>query len=302
MDLNKYVSGKMPLNEYVHRIVHQGASFHVHYWGAMPEHYDNLLHKHSFFEVCYVVDGEGTYIDNDCSYSLYKNVLFLSRPEVIHQIKSETGLFLLYVGFELVESESNDDWIRIMEEAKQCSEIWREVAEENTTTLLWKSLMVQATKKEHAYFEPLLTNIAFSLILSILQTFSLYSNVENNNTPLEQISPILNQATLHIRDNLSDSLKLTDVAKHVHISGRHLSRLFVSELGTSYSEFVQNERIQRAAILLKTTDKPIKIIAEETGFTNVQYFTRVFTSSLRTPPGVFRSLYTDLKTISYRDS
>jgi hypothetical protein len=26
--------------------------FNVHYWGAMPKHLDNYLHRHSFFEVC----------------------------------------------------------------------------------------------------------------------------------------------------------------------------------------------------------------------------------------------------------
>jgi len=72
VDLTKYLSGKISLNDFVHRINQSGASFHVHYWGVMPRHYDNQLHKHSFFEVCFVVDGEGTYMDEQSSYTLKK--------------------------------------------------------------------------------------------------------------------------------------------------------------------------------------------------------------------------------------
>ncbi|MDQ0926681.1 ABC-type multidrug transport system permease subunit [Bacillus atrophaeus] len=36
----------------------------------MPNHYDTLLHKHSFYEVCYVLDGIGHYIENECTYLL----------------------------------------------------------------------------------------------------------------------------------------------------------------------------------------------------------------------------------------
>lgn len=301
LNLNHYLSGKVSLNQYAHRIAQSGASFQVHYWGVMPTHYDNLLHKHSFFEICYVVDGTGMYIDEDHTYSLQKNTIFFSRPEVMHQIKSEDGLFLLYVGFELIESESSGEWIRRIEEAKQCSKIVINEKDDNETLLLWQSLLIQSTKHDHAFFNEILTNLASSLIFLLLQIFVPHSN--NNDDKIHPVttSLIVNTATLYIKDNLSTPLKLPDVAKHLHISGRHLSRMFVSELGISYSEYVQNERLQKAAELLKTTDMSIKDIAEETGFTSVYYFTRVFTSKFRSSPGKFRSLYSNKKTKSFNN-
>ncbi|MBK5458508.1 helix-turn-helix transcriptional regulator [Peribacillus sp. TH27] len=298
---NILISGKISLNEHVHRIVQNGAAFFVHYWGVMPKHYDNLTHKHSFFEVCYVVEGRGIYIDEDCTYSIKENTMFFSRPDVHHQIKSESGLFLLYVGFELIESESSEDWEQIIEEAKKCSEVVIDVKEDTIAPLIWKSLLIQATKTEHTSFEGILTNLAYSLILSLLQTFVPYSHPNNHKIVHKKSSIIHTQAKLYIKDNLSTPLKLTNVATHLHISSRQLSRLFSSELGVSYSDYVQNERIQKAAILLKTTDLSIKDIAEETGFTTVHYFTRVFTSALRCSPGRFRALYTKLKTTTYTD-
>lgn len=302
MSLNDFILGKVSLNQYVHRLSQNGASFHVHYWGVMPKHYDNLPHKHSFFEVCFVVDGEGEYIDNDFTYSLQKNTMFCSRPDVLHQVKSEKGLFLLYVAFELVESESSEEWISIMQEARERSKVVIDVKEDTTAAQIWKFLLTQAAKPEQAFGEKILTNLACSLILSLLQIFIPYSYNNQHEVPPEQPSLLLSQAKLYIQDNLSQPLKLTDAASHLHISGRHLSRVFVSELGVSYSEFVQNERIQRAVTLLKTTDLSIKDIAEETGFKTVHYFTRVFTSAVGSSPGRFRALYTNSETTTFSDN
>jgi YesN/AraC family two-component response regulator len=268
----------------------------------MPNHYNTLLHKHSFFEVCFVVDGEGEYIDNNSTYKLQKNTLFLSRPNVLHQIKSENGLFLLYIGLELIESESNDKWLKIMEQIEECTEIIIDVEVGASFLLLWESLLSQASQNDHPFFEEILMNIANSLILSLLERFSpMHAESSNQNVSNEETSPILTQAKLYIQDNLSDTLKLSDIAKHLHISSRHLSRLFVKELGVSYSEYVKKERIQKSAMLLKTTNLSIKEISEQTGFKNVHYFTRVFSATVRNPPGNFRTLYTNQEKMTYSE-
>jgi AraC family transcriptional regulator, arabinose operon regulatory protein len=297
--LNEFVAAKIALNELVHHIVQNDASFRVHYWGVMPEHHDNLPHKHSFFEVCYILEGQGFYIDDDCTYPIQKNTMFLSRPDVLHHIESETGLFIIYVGFELIESESNEEWISIMKEAKNCSKVVKDIKDDTVAPLIWKSLLLQASNNKYTLSQELLTCLAYSLIHSLLQTFVPYLNHSNDNPVHKKSSGVLAQAKLYIEDNLSSPLKITDIASHLHISSRHLSRLFGTELGVSYSEYVQNERVQRAAILLKKTDLSIKDIVEETGFSNVHYFTRVFTSTMRSSPGRFRSLYTKLKTTKY---
>lgn len=303
VDLTKHLSGKISLNDFVHRINQSGASFHVHYWGVMPRHYDNQLHKHSFFEVCFVVDGEGTYMDEQSSYTLQKNTIFLTRPGVLHQIKSEHGLSLLYVAFELIDSESNESWVQIMESAEKCEKIVLYNDSETETELLWKSLLIQATRHKQHFFEEMLTNIAGSLIISILQDFVPDLNRNNNHKhDPEQHSVLLTQARLYIHDNLSNCLKLTEVARHLHISGRHLSRIFMTELGVSYSKYVQDERIKKASMLLKRSDLSLKEIAEETGFMNVQYFTRVFTTMMQTSPGRFRTMFIDIHTTTYSDT
>lgn len=284
------VSGIVFLNQCVQRLDHNGAYFHIHYWGAIPKHYNNIFHKHSFFEICYVIDGEGYYLESGKKYPLHANTMFLSRPDVLHQIESEEGLFLLYVAFELIESESSEEWSKIIEETKQCSEIMMHVNEDTIAALLWKSLLQQATKTDYIFFEETLSSLANSLIQSLLVIFTPFPDHNIQENLPDPYSSLFNEVKLYILDNLSDSLKLSDVASHFHISGRHLSRVFVSEIGVSYSDFVKNERIQKAETLLKTTKLSIKDVSQESGFSTVHYFTSVFTTAMGKSPGRFRDL------------
>src|SRR5690606_14372958 len=106
---NSFQSGSIFLNQRFTRVSGNNATLHIHYWGAQSGHYNNHRHQHSFFEICYVVDGEGQYIDHQNSYRLKKGTLFLSRPYTKHQILSNEGLNLIFVGFEL--DQANDTYI-----------------------------------------------------------------------------------------------------------------------------------------------------------------------------------------------
>ncbi|KXZ23542.1 transcriptional regulator [Bacillus nakamurai] len=290
MNWNQLISGKIALNQYVHHAKENGAAFHIHYWGAMPKHYNNLIHKHSFFEITFVVSGKGQYEEGEKTYPLQENTIFVTRPGVIHQIKSETGLSLLYVAFELIGPASSEEWIRVIEEVKQTAEAVIPVKEDEPAVLLWKTLMLQAARPGQAFGKEILTSMACSLILTLLQTAAPLPPLISHQESIETSSALLTQVKLHIKDNLSQPFLLAGVSSHFHISGRHLSRLFVSETGVSYSDFVRHERVKQAASLLKSTDLSIKQIAEEVGLT-IHYFTRVFKAQMGSSPGQFRSLY-----------
>ncbi|WP_286184966.1 hypothetical protein [Bacillus sp. SD075] len=79
----------------------------------------------------------------------------------MHQIKSESGLSFLYVAFELIELESSDEWLKSMEETKQCPEVIMNIKEDKDmmAALIWKSLLIQATKTEQAFFEEMLKKL-----------------------------------------------------------------------------------------------------------------------------------------------
>ena len=64
--------------------------------------------------------------------------------------------------------------------------------------------------------------------------------------------------------------------------------LFKREVGMTFGEYVEHVRIENAKRLLVTTDLPIVSVAEQTGFNNQAYFTKVFRKSTDTSPLRYR--------------
>lgn len=87
---------------------------------------------------------------------------------------------------------------------------------------------------------------------------------------------IVNQALRYIHCNISKNLTLDEVAKEVHISKSHLSRLFLIHTKSSFSNYINKARIEYAKVLLQETSKPLVDIAFECGFNSQSYFCSTF--------------------------
>lgn len=288
MDSDNIVRNYSYLNDVAMQIDNSSASFQVHYWGINPNHRDNPVHKHSFFEICYVLDGEGTYLDQDMIYPLHKDTLFMSRPEVIHQIRSEKGMYLLYVAFELDEFRSEETVVRCFQQLASSDRIVLHDAERNSSALAWKSLL-EYFKAPDPMARPYVRSAAISLLLSFYSTFKSHlPSSEMLPTSYKPSAHIMNRAIRFVNDNLAQSLTLAKVADYLHLSSRHLSRLFHNELGISYIEYVQQEKLRRAVHFLKHSTLSIQKIADQTGFNSVHFFTRSFSRRIGIPPGKIR--------------
>src|ERR1043165_7397704 len=62
----------------------------VVYWGVIGSRYwRNYLHTHSFFEVCHVYVGEGTFTVAGQTQRVRKGDMFVARPGQAHEIISD---------------------------------------------------------------------------------------------------------------------------------------------------------------------------------------------------------------------
>ena len=79
----------------------------------------------------------------------------------------------------------------------------------------------------------------------------------------------------YIRRNLHQKLSIESIAKLAYVSKSNFFKMFKDELGTSPNDFILQERISRAKELLAGQNS-IKETAYQTGFSDTNYFTRVF--------------------------
>ena len=68
----------------------------------------------------------------------------------------------------------------------------------------------------------------------------------------------------------------------------HCTQLFVHHVGENVSDYLGRLRIGRACMLLVETDRPISVIASETGFSNLSNFNRRFLEARGMTPREFR--------------
>jgi len=277
-------------NRHATKIEGEGLSLSILYWGFMPAHFDNSFHRHSFFEACYVVDGEGSYYEDDHEYPLTKGTAFLSMPGVWHQIRSTTGLTLCYVAFEMDESKTQPSYLETYRQLAEKGHSVVSGADSSATGFLWQALVALCASSGPTI--PLtLEKVAYSLLLSFPELHGLPLNVGTGESIHETPSAglaLFRQAKRFIDDNLGNELTLAIVANHLHISSRHLTRLFQEHNSQSFVHYIQERRMQLASQLLLHDQIPIKDIAGQCGFQSVHYFTRVFTSELGVSPAKFR--------------
>ncbi|NYE05860.1 AraC-like DNA-binding protein/mannose-6-phosphate isomerase-like protein (cupin superfamily) [Bacillus niacini] len=283
---NQLQKGITLLNQHAVYIKGTEGSLYLHYWGGDKTLKSNMLHKHSFFEVCYIVSGTGIYLENGKEYPLSKGTLFISRPHIKHQIISQNDLYILFVAFEPIYAESTDKGQELFQLLSTVEPFLIKDEEDLFIEMMWKMLILQAQQSTNFIHDTIISTSG-SLIFSLAEHFikENHNDKDIKNQPLSTTH--IHRAKLYIRDNLSQPLRLKDVADNLRISSRHLSRLFTEELGVTFTQYVRNERINLATILLTTTDLSIKSIASETGFDTVHYFTTVFKEIIGVTPGEF---------------
>ena len=92
--------------------------------------------------------------------------------------------------------------------------------------------------------------------------------------------------------SLERQISLQDLAQLAGYSEYYLSEKFKKETGLSVNRYIQQARIDRAKVLLESTDKSVKEIADQLTFSSVNYFIRVFREHAGQTPAQYRKRHT----------
>lgn len=98
----------------------------------------------------------------------------------------------------------------------------------------------------------------------------------------------LRAALTLIRSDFYEELSLDKIAREVNISKYHLSKAIKSYTGKTFTEYLNQTRLEEAKILLLTTDLPVSVIAELAGFQSEPYFITLFKRYNNITPMKFR--------------
>lgn len=93
----------------------------------------------------------------------------------------------------------------------------------------------------------------------------------------------------YIRMNYFRNISLKDVSRLYFISDKYIGRLFKKQLGCTFHEYLNEIRLENAAVLLQNTRSSVLSVAMDCGFQNVTYFNRVFMKKFQLSPTQYRN-------------
>jgi AraC family transcriptional regulator len=137
--------------------------------------------------------------------------------------------------------------------------------------------------------------ISFGSLAHYLETTAIISQLFSRFVKEElpgNISKIANQhfrkILKHIQQNIAQEISINELAEMFCTSRDHFSRVFKSITGMPPNEYIVRKRLEKAKLLLLTTNYSLSEIIQHTGFKTTAYFCRVFKKYTTYTPLEFR--------------
>lgn len=94
----------------------------------------------------------------------------------------------------------------------------------------------------------------------------------------------------YLYENLGGDLSIPTICRHFHISKSKLYDISKKAFGIGFSDYVRKIRIYEGKKALKNTSRSINQIAEDVGFSDANYFIRVFRQEEGITPNKYRKV------------
>ena len=90
------------------------------------------------------------------------------------------------------------------------------------------------------------------------------------------LKPLVHLTVAYIKNYLTDNINVKTTAKELGVNANYLSTMFKREMGMTFIDFLNKERVRQAAALMENTDLQIQEIATSVGYNNGSYFAKQF--------------------------
>jgi AraC-like DNA-binding protein len=98
----------------------------------------------------------------------------------------------------------------------------------------------------------------------------------------------INKVCVYIQNHFSGKISLKEVADLIHLTESNFCKFFKKATGKTYSNYVNEIRINEACRLLVQTEKTVSQVSFECGFETLSYFNRVFLEKKMVTPSKYK--------------
>lgn len=163
-------------------------------------------------------------------------------------------------------------------------------------------LLVIARTSVNEYRKGYSDESAFSTTFSILGNCSTKEDFENYLVPQiedcaviisgskkNKENPVISKAKAYVEAHIGSEISLDQTADSVGVNPFYLSKLFKEETGSNFIDFVNDVRLEKARSLLKKLELSIKEVSFDCGYSDQNYFSKIFRRKFGITPTEYRN-------------
>ncbi|MCQ6559155.1 response regulator transcription factor [Paenibacillus mendelii] len=107
----------------------------------------------------------------------------------------------------------------------------------------------------------------------------------------EEVAASIIESIDMLGEHAGDKLTQAEICKAINMSISYFSKSFKEIVGLPFVTYVQELNIRRARALLETTNYPVYMVSEQSGFHDEKYFGKVFRMKTGHTPSEYRMLF-----------
>lgn len=253
------------------------------------------LHRHSYFELVYVLEGKAKHHFNGTDMLLAEGDYFVMDTTGVHGYRPCPGesfriinccFYGEFLDASLASAERLDtiiehpllgfcaDQLRL----RPTETIFRD---DGILRPLVEQMFHEYTTRQPGYRAAIRAQLLYLLI-------SLLRRAAEGESP-DAGHALTHSAIAYIEKHATAHCTLEDAAAALNYSPPYLSRRFKLDTGTTFSAYLQDVRIKNACRLLANTDLPIERIANMVGYRDMKHFHRIFRRAKGQTPREYRT-------------
>jgi AraC-like DNA-binding protein/mannose-6-phosphate isomerase-like protein (cupin superfamily) len=267
-------------------------------YGRFGYIYESMVeHSHSnrSYELHFIPYGQGTLIANNHKYDITPGTLYMTGPNVNHeQITNPADPMAEYcICFEVLPNSQRSTFMNHREQLDLSlivhhlvnTPFWFGQDHQNMLQSFEKLALV--AKHQYVGYYTNIRNILCEMIIKLVRNYT-------NNDPSKVGMPLktLDDKRLVIIENSFldqyHSITIQELADKLGLSIRQTERMIKHHYGVSFTTKKKQARMNAAAHLLTTTTKTISEIAQQVGFSSLEYFCSTFKKHYNVSASVYR--------------
>jgi len=119
--------------------------------------------------------------------------------------------------------------------------------------------------------------------------------------PVTSTDGRLSQVLEWVMQHLEQPHSIESLAKRASMSNRNFTRHFRQATGTSFKQWILNQRLAHAQRMLESSDVPIELVAQQSGFVTGLSLRQHFQTALRLSPSAYRKQFRSHSSIPEAD-